>query len=148
MKSQNKLLILKNKIYNSFMVAGNKHISEKTFLKSFKVLQKNTNKNHKDLFKAIIVNTAPIIQMKQIKKKKRKTIKEFPFVLNQKNRITLSIKTILKVLSRKKGLKFHVKFPTEILSIVQYKSDTLKVKEKTHDEALIKKKYVFFRWFC
>ena len=140
--------MLKTKIYNHFMLQGNKSTSEKVFLKSFKILQKNMNKDHKNLFKLAITNVAPIIQMKQIKKKKRKTVKEFPFVLNQKNRITISIKSIIKTANRKANSKVYKKFFAELLAIAQNKSEILKIKETNHEQALTKKKYIFFRWFC
>lgn len=148
MKINNKSLTLKTKICNYFMFQGNKSISEKFLLRSLKVLQKNINKNHENLLKLAIINVAPIIQMKQIKKKKRKTVKEFPFVLNEKNRISLSIKSILKSLNKKSNYKVYKRFSSELLTISQNKNEVLKTKEINHENALTKKKYAFFRWFC
>lgn len=143
-----KALFLKNKIYNYMMVDGKKTMSEKKILKSSKILQKNTIKNHKNIIKLAIMNAAPTIQMKQIKKKKRKTVKEFPFVLNKKNRITLSIKSILNSLRKNTGTKIDALLPFELLSTANTKNDILKIKKDNHKLALIKKKYIFFRWFC
>lgn len=127
---------------------GKKNTCEKVFLKSLKLLQKKTKKNHKSLLQTAVVNSTSIIQLKQIKKKKRKTVKEFPFVLNKKNRITQSIKSILLTVNIKQNKNFFVKFSEEVLMNSGYKSNTLKVKETKHIEALSQKKYTFFRWFC
>lgn len=147
-KMLNKRKQLKVKIYNHLMFNGNKSICEQIFLKSSKILQKFTNKNHKNLIKLAIINGAPIIQMKQIKKNKRKTVKEFPFVLNKRNRTALSIKSIFRFLREKQGTKFYDKLPNEIITSSQNKSDILKSRESSQEQALTKKKYAFFRWFC
>jgi len=72
-----KALFLKNKIYNYMMVDGKKTMSEKKILKSSKILQKNTIKNHKNIIKLAIMNAAPTIQMKQIKKRNEKRLRNF-----------------------------------------------------------------------
>jgi len=141
-------IILRKKIYTHLMHHGKKSTCEKVFLKALKTLQKETQKNHKSLIQTAIVNTTPTIQLKQIKKKKRKTIKEFPFVLNKKNRMTQSIKSILLITNSRPKNKFFINFPEEILLTSNLKSNILKTKEIKHTEALLKKKYTFFRWFC
>lgn len=130
---------LKKKIYNHLMVSGNKHICENKFLKTLKVLQKKNKKNNIEIIKMAVVNSAPIIQLRQIKKRKRKSVKEFPYVLKQKNRISLGIKSIVKISS--------INLSQEILMFANKKSELLKTKETEHRLALSKKKYIFFRWF-
>lgn len=143
-----KSLFLKHKVNNYMMIDGKKTVCEKIFLKSSKILQKNTTKNYRNVVKLAIINTAPTIQLKQIKEKKRKTVKEFPFILNKKNRITLSIKSILRSLRKNTGTKIENSLPFELLLIANNKSDILKTKKDNHKLALTKKKYIFFRWFC
>jgi ribosomal protein S7 len=128
-----------DKIYNHLMVNGNKHVCEKKILKTLKFLQKKNKKNDIEIVKMAITNSAPIIQLRQIKKRNRKTVKEFPYVLKQKNRISLGIKSIIttSVLNLSK----------EILGLAKKKHEMLKVKEAAQKQALTKKKYTFFRWF-
>ena len=148
MKIQNNLTLQK-KLQNHFMINGLKSLSEKTILKTFKVLQKTKIKNHEDLFRFVLINTISIIQLKQVKKKNRKTIKEFPFVLNKNNRITFSIKSILKSITQKKQYhNIYKKFFIELFSIIQNKTELIKTNEKNQDYILTKKKHTFFRWFC
>jgi ribosomal protein S7 len=130
---------LKNKMYNHLMMNGNKNTCEKKILKNFKLLQKTTRKSHTSLMKLAILNSSPIIQLRQIKKKKRKSIKEFPYVLNKKNRISLGIKQIVR--------KTNKILYQEILLVSKKRSEILKTKETKHKLALAQKKYVFFRWF-
>lgn len=128
-----------DKMYNHFMVDGNKHVCEKKVLNILKSLQKKNKKNNIEIVKMAIVNSAPIIQLRQIKKRKRKTLKEFPYVLRRKNRTSLGIKSIIT--TTRKNLS------QEILGIANKKHDLLKMKEAKHKVALTKKKYTFFRWF-
>lgn len=141
-------LSLKAKIFNHLMINGKKKTCEKNFLKSFKLLQKTVKKNHKNICKLAITNSAPIIQIKEIKKKKRKTTKEFPFTLNEKNRISSAIKYILSILKQKSKTNIHSQLKQEILLSSQNQSETIKKKKTLQDYALTKKKYSHYRWFC
>lgn len=136
-------ITIKKKISNHLMSNGNKSSCEKILFKNFKLLQKFTKKNDKKIIKYAIINVAPTIQLRQIKKKKRKSIKEFPYVLKQKNRVSLGMKNIIKTQtkSNKKTL-FE-----EIILIVRKKSEFSKINEATQKPILSKKKYIFFRWF-
>lgn len=136
-------LIIKNKIYNHLMIGGNKFTCEKILFKNFKLLQKSTKKNHKDLIKSAIVNLAPAIQLRQIKKKKRKSIKEFPYVLKKTNRISLGIKNVIK----KQSKTVTEMLFREIILISKKKSELSKLNETVQKSILSKKKYIFFRWF-
>jgi len=138
-----KQINLKDKMYNHLMVSGNKLTCEKKILNNFKILQKNNKKNHTEIIKLAIVNSSPIIQLRQIKKKKRKSLKEFPYVLKQKNRISLGIKSIVKKTNKTTDKDLF----QEIVLFAKKKSELLKTKETKHKLALTKKKYIFFRWF-
>lgn len=130
---------LKTHIYTHLMISGNKHICENKFLKTLKILQKKNKKNNREIIKMAVVNSAPIIQLRQIKKRKRKSVREFPYVLKEKNRISLGIKAIVKIPS--------ANLFKEILTFANKKNELLKSKEVKQKLALSKKKYIFFRWF-
>lgn len=130
---------LKQNIYNHLMFDGNKHVCEKKILKILKFLQKKNKKNTINIIKMAIINSAPIIQLRRIKKKKRKSVKEFPYVLKQKNRISLGIKYIIKTT--------NTNLSQEFLTFAKKKHELLKLKEANQELALTKKKYSFFRWF-
>jgi len=137
-----KRLFLKTKIYNYHMFNGNKILCELFLLKNVKKLQKLNARDHKDLAKLAIISTAPVIKIMQIRRKRKKIVKEFPFVINKKNRTTTAVKSILKKAnSRNKSL-------AKLLFLHQDQNELISLKKTTQQEAFTKKKYFFFRWFC
>ena len=138
-----KISNLKNKIFNQMMLNGKKHTCEKILTKNFKKFQKNVNKNHLMIIKLSIINIAPTIQLRQIKKKKRKSLKEFAYVLNKTNRISVGIKYIVDRINKTNTQTLY----QELILISQKKNESLVTKENKQKIALSKKKYIFFRWF-
>ena len=124
---------------------GNKHDGEIFLFKNFKSLQKKDKKNHKTVFKFAIKNVSPIIKIRQIKKKRRKNIKEFVYIVNKSNRLFFGIKYILTKIYKKKFAKslFEV-----FLDFSKKKDDLTKIKRVDVKLALSLKKYLFYRWFC
>lgn len=133
-------IYLKEKMYNHLMSEGNKSTCEKVIFKNIKLLQKTSKKNHTDLIKLAVINSSPVIQLRQIRKKKRKSIKEFPYVLKKQNRISLGVKMIVK---NNETTSFY----EEILLFSKKRSEVLKIKETKQELALTTKKNIFFRWF-
>lgn len=127
-------------MYNHLMSKGNKSTCEKVIFKNIKLLQKTSKKNHTDLIKLAVINSSPVIQLRQIRKKKRKSIKEFPYVLKKQNRISLGVKMIVK---NNETTSFY----EEILLFSKKRSEALKIKETKQELALTTKKNIFFRWF-
>jgi ribosomal protein S7 len=137
MKKQ-KISILE-KMYNHLMISGKKFTCEKMIKLNIKMFQKINKKNHKEIFKLAIMNSIPTIQLRIVKKRKRKSHKEFPYVLRKKNRISLGIKSIINTSNQ----NLH----EEILLFANNKSEILKKKETKLELAVAKKKFAFFRWF-
>jgi len=142
---RNKTILLKYKIYNYLLSKGNKKNCEKILLKSSKSIQKFSPKNHKGLIKLAIINNSPVMQVKQIKKK-RKQLKEFPLIITKKIRIFLAIKLILKSSKQKKTTNFSNKLKQEILLSASNQSNSVKKKKTIQEQALSLKKYAHYRW--
>jgi ribosomal protein S7 len=142
-KLNNNTSLLKYKLYNYLLLKGNKNKCEKIVLKSSKLIQKFSNKNHKDLIKIAIINNSPVMQIKQIKRK-RKKLKEFPLILSKKIRIFLAIKLILKISN--KTTRFSNILKKEILLSAAYQSNNVKTTTTTQEQALKLKKYAHYRW--
>ena len=146
-----KTLNIKHKIFNHLMTNGNKETCEKTFLKSSKSLQKSLLKNYPELIKIGIINTAPIVNVKQVrlKKGKKKNVKEYPFVLNSENRISLAIKFILETVKKKENKPFYLytNLKQEIIANSQNNSTAVKKKDDLQKKTLLKKQYAYYRWF-
>jgi len=143
MKNQKKINF-KIKTYNNLMVSGNKTLCEKLILKTVKLIQKSSDKNFLDLFKLAVINSSPTLQTKKIKRK-RKKLKEFSYIPNEKTRIFLSLKLILGVL-KKDSKNFHNKLKHEIFEISKNNSNINKIKENNQEQSLKLKKYSHFRW--
>jgi len=130
--------LLKNKITNFLLKNGNKKTSENLFLTNIKAIQKYYKKNHKNVFKIGIINSLPIVDIKKIKRKRKRT-KEFPFILKKKIRISLSIKWILRVLTKN--------FINEFIIASKNSGNSVTNKKNIHEHAFFRKKYANYRWF-
>jgi len=134
---------LKTKIYNNSMYNGKKEIFEKILKRSIKFFQKSNKKSHGKVLKKSIINSMPIIKMCKVKSKNKKKIKEFPYIVNKKIRISLGIKSIFK----KKLDSTKQNLFKEMILVSKKKSDILKTKEANHKTTITYKKSAFFRWF-
>jgi ribosomal protein S7 len=146
-----KRIELKNQLVNTLLNRGNKKTGEKIFLKSLKLLQKQTNKNHKDLLQLAIINSTPTfkINIQTSKKGKRKTQKELPtFINNDKDRINLSIKFIVESSLKKKVFnRLYCQLTHEILANTYDNSDAIEQKNELQKQIVLKKRYLHkFRW--
>lgn len=142
-----KSFYLKEKILNQIMLNGNKYTTENLLFKSLKRIQKNYNKkNSKELIKIGIVNSSPVIFLKQIKRKRKRTI-EFPFLLNKMSRISYGLKFLIKSSNAKKANLFYKQFELEFVDSSKNLSESSKKKKNIHTESFLKKKFANYRWF-
>ena len=138
---------IKAKFINHLMESGQKKTSEKILLKSFKELQKNSNKKFIRVLKLALIYSTPIFKIYKIKnkKKKKKKIREIPVFISNKNlRVSSSIKLILSNLKKKEKIKFYYKLKEEILLNAENKAFTIQIKNKLQKDVLIKKRYFFY----
>jgi ribosomal protein S7 len=143
-------LEIKDKIISHLLVNGEKKTSENSLLKSFKELQKQSNKSTKKLVQLAIMYSLPIFKLHKMtqKKKRKKQVREIPaFILNEKARISLAIKFIIASVKKKTADHFHVKLKHEILLNSQNKGDAASVKSELQKQVLLKKRFFrFYRW--
>jgi len=147
-----KTLNIKHKIINHLINNGTKETCEKFFLKTSKSLQKSLFKNYPELIKIGIINTSPTANVKQVKLKKgkkKKNVKEYPFVLNFENRISLAIKFIMEAVKKKesKPLYLYTNLKQQIIANSQNDSGAIKRKDDLQKNTLLKKQYAYYRWF-
>lgn len=138
---------IKNKFLNLLMCSGNKQTSEKLLIKSLKKIQtKFTHKNCKDFIKTGLINASPVLFVKNIKRKRKRTM-EFPFLLNENLRLFYSLKFIIKNSSKKNSQTFYNKLTTELIESVKNISQSVKIKKNLYKDAALKKKFANYRWF-
>ena len=86
---------LKQNISNRIMVNGNKRTSEKVLFKTLKSIQKSqAKKNFETILKTSLINSSPLLYVKQIKRKRKRTV-EFPFLLNSKLKMSYAISLLV-----------------------------------------------------
>jgi ribosomal protein S7 len=146
-----KKLYIKQKIFNHLMVEGKKETCEIFFFKSSKLLQKSLTKNSTKIIKTGIVNSSPVVSVKQVKfkKGKNKNVKKYPFVLDSINRISLAIKFITDTVKKKEKNSHYLynNLKHEIIANSQNDSKATKRKEELQKQTLLNKKYAYYRWF-
>jgi ribosomal protein S7 len=141
-----KLKTIKHKITNRLLINGKKQISEKIFQKSLKLIQKNQKKkSFSNIIKIALINSAPSLYLKQIKRKPTTQI-EFPFLLTNDLKIFYSSKFIVNS-SKKKNNFFYKNFSLELLNSAQNIGESVKKKKELHKLSFQKKKYTNYRWF-
>ena len=67
---------IKAQLLNNLIIEGKKHLCENIFLKTTKLTQKHYIKSSKSLLQSAIINAAPLVQVKQIKRKRKKRERE------------------------------------------------------------------------
>lgn len=138
---------IKQKIFNRLITKGSKQTAEKILLKSFKLMQKlEKKKDTKDILKLSLINTSPSLYVKNIKRKKKRTI-EFPFLLKLNLRFSYGIKFLIASTKNNKQNSFYKNFMSELLNSSKKTSVSFKRKSDLHKEAFLKKKFANYRWF-
>lgn len=140
---------VKDKLINHLMINGNKKTSEKILIKSFKKLQKDTQKRSSKLLQLALINSTPIFKLHvhKIKKKRKKKTKEIPvFISNINYRTSSAIKLIMSN-KNKKSNKFFNELKEEIFLASQKKGLGLETKASAQKQIVVLKKKLFsFKW--
>jgi ribosomal protein S7 len=111
-------------------------------------MYKSFTKNHKRVINRALINLTPLLRVKQLtQKKKRSSVKEFPYIIKSKNRITLALKFFINKTSNKSKIKTHKTLFTELLTAVNNSGTNVSKKKSLYEYAFIKKKYFYYRWF-
>ena len=90
---------IKSKLINHLIIDGKKEISEKTFNKNFKTLQKKSLKCSSKVFQLALISSTSVFRLHRIslKNRKKKKVREVPgFLRNRENRISLALKFLVK----------------------------------------------------
>jgi ribosomal protein S7 len=138
---------LKEKILNQIMINGNKHTTEKVFVQTIKLLQKiEKNKNFEAILKTSIINSSPVVYIKKIQRKRKRTT-EFPFLLNSKLKLSYAIKFLILSCKKQKTKQFYINFNQEIVNSTKKIGLTVKQKIEIHKDGFAKRKFANYRWF-
>ncbi len=138
---------LKHNLFNHIMINGNKNTSEKILLKSLKTIQKTqSKKNFEKIVHLSLINNSPILYMKNIQRKRKRTI-EFPFLLKPHLRVSYGIKFLVQYSRKQTKNLFHPNLKMEFINSSKKTSLSFKHKISVHKEAHLKRKFANYRWF-
>jgi small subunit ribosomal protein S7 len=143
----NSNILLSEKFINYLMLKGKKTTSESIFFNIFKLLQKISVKNIIYVIKFSLINSSVIISTYKIKNKKKRIIREIPFIISSKKRIFNAIKLSINFIRLEFKNNFLINYKNEIIKILKKNSDFLIKKDEIHSSALKNKAYAHFRWF-
>ena len=139
---------MNKKIITQLLSKGKMTVSEKIWLNSLKTYYKSFTKNQKKLINKALVNVAPLLRTKQLKQKTKKmSLKEFPYVIQNRNRVPLALKFFLNKTKQRIDSKTYKKIADEIIYAAQNIGTNLQKKKKLYEYAFVKKKYFYYRWF-
>ena len=136
------------KIIRQMLIDGKSAASEKIWLKSLKLFYKSFVKNHKKAINRALINITPLLKVKQLKqKRKRSQLKEFPYIVNSKNRISLALKFFLSKTRDKKETKMYQRLVNELVTVANKSGININKRKSLYEYAFLKKKYFYYRWF-
>jgi len=139
---------MNQKIINQLLLKGKSTVSEKIWLKCLKKFYKSFVKNHTKVINRALINIAPLLKVKQLQqKKKRSQLKEFPYIVSNKKRISLALKFFLNKTQNKNEIKMCQKLFTDLLAIANRSGVSVNKKKSLYEYAFLKKKYFYYRWF-
>lgn len=139
---------MNKKIINQLLLNGKITVSEKIWLKSIKFFYKSFIKNHKKFINRAVTNVAPLLKVKQLKqKRKRSRLKEFPYIISSKTRVSLALKFLLDKTDNKTVTKAYKKLINEFLAAAKNVGGVVNRKKSLYEYAFVKKKYFYYRWF-
>ncbi len=134
---------MNKKIINQLLVNGKTITSEKNWLKGIKFFYKSFVKNPKKLLNRAIINITPLLNVKQLKqKRKRSQSKEFPYVVNNKNRVAIALRFFLNKTKSKHEIKIYKKLIIELVPIANNTGIHIS-KKKVYTSMLLLKKNIF-----
>jgi len=139
---------MNKKLINLLSKNGKTTVSEKIWLKSIKLFYRSFLKNPKNIINKAIVTIAPLLKVKQLKqKRKRSRLKEFPFIVSKKNRTSLALKLLINRTGKNVKMKTYKKLVNELLTTANNSGSLVKARQELYAYAFIKKKYFYYRWF-
>lgn len=121
------------------MKKGKKYICEKQLFVFFKFFQRSNKKNLSCFFKHALTKLTPVVSTKKVTRNTDNTVRHYPYVIRKDQRISLSLKHLVKPVSILKCLSVE-----DWVVMLTEKSITRK---DLHEQAFQDKKLLKYRWF-
>lgn len=127
------------------MKNGKKQTLEKNLFKILKLLNKNFNKDTKNLIKNFLIQSSIFVNLRNVKRGKSNVI-GIPFILKHSLRIFYALKRIKNIIENQSNT-FCKNFKEELFKTLNKKSENLKQKEDLYKQVFLKKSFSYYRWF-
>lgn len=89
-----------------------------------------------------------MLKIKELKQKKRRAqVKEFPYIVPNKNRISLALKFFLSKKKNKNEVQIYKRLVTDLLAVANKSVTSTNKRKQVYEYAYLKKKYFYYRWF-
>ena len=113
--------------------------------KILKLLNKNFNKDTKNLIKNFLIQSSIFVNLRNVKRGKSNVI-GIPFILKHSLRIFYALKRIKNIIENQSNT-FCKNFKEELFKTLNKKSENLKQKEDLYKQVFLKKSFSYYRWF-
>lgn len=87
-----------------------------------------------------------MLKVKQLKQKRKRTqLKEFPYIVSNKSRISLALKFFLTKTRNKRETQTYKRLVTELVTVANKSGVSINKKKNLYEYAFLKKKYFYYR---
>jgi len=143
---KNQKINILEKFFESMSILEKKRRARLICLKSLKLLQKTSLKNHKVLLKLSIVTSVPILKLKS--RKLRKKVEYYPSFITLKKAILRLAKVINSRLNKTRITNSYHNLKENIISLIKEPLlQTKQIETNNQNQALKLKKVFRFKWF-
>ena len=129
---------------NHIMKDGKKNLAQRILYNSFNIIEEKTKKKAIDVFSTAINNAMPDIKLKT--RRIGAVNYQIPVEIKQEEKLSLSIRWLVKYARERKGKSMYDKLANEIIDAANNSGSSIKKKNDVHKMALANKAYAHYRW--
>lgn len=136
--------VLVSKFVNSIMEDGKKNTAYGIFYGTMDLIEKRTEQNGLDLFKAALDNVMPAVEVKS--RRVGGATFQVPTDVYPKRRLALGMKWLIKYAQTRNGKTMQDRLAAEIIAAAKGEGAAVKKKEDTHKMAEANKAFSHFKF--
>ena len=136
--------ILVNKLINSVLKKGKKHLARRIVYYSFEVIENKYKMNGLDIFRKALNNVKPLLEIRA--RRVGGATYQVPTEVREDRSIALALRWLIRHASERKDKSFAEKLASEIYAASNNEGGAIKKKEDTHKMAEANKAFAHFKW--
>lgn len=130
------------RLINRVMERGKKTVAQKIVYDCFDIISKTTKKDPVEVYEAALVNVIPMLEVKS--KRVGGATYQVPVEVSKARGLTLALRWITTIASKKKGKPMAEKLASEIINAYKKEGDAVKKREDTHRMAEANRAFAHF----